>query len=55
MNTITRIRRFEILEICKDWQNEFPNMGYKDCFFALYDDRDIDAKELEYLIEWITL
>ena len=55
MNTITRIRRFEILEKCKVWQNEFPNMSYKDCFFALYDDRDINAKELEYLIEWMTL
>ena len=50
-----RIRRFEILEKCKVWQNDFPNMGYKDCFFSLYDDRDIDGKELEYLIDWITL
>ena len=55
MNTMTRIRRFEILEKCKVWQNEFPNMSYKDCFFALYDDRNIDGKELEYLIDWTTL
>ena len=49
-----RERRFEILEKCKVWQNEFPNMSYKDCFFALYDDRDINGIELEYLIDWMT-
>jgi len=52
---MTRYRRFEILELCKVWQNDFPNMTIKDCFFALYDDRDITAKELDYLINWMTL
>ena len=52
---MTRYRRFEILELCKVWQNDFPHMTINDCFFALYDDRDITAKELDYLINWITL
>ena len=50
-----RTRRFEILGYCEDWQNDFPNMSFKDCFFALYDDRMITKKELEYLIDWMTL
>ena len=55
MNTMTRTRRFEILEKCKVWSDEFQDMSYKDCFFALYNDRDINGKELEYLIDWIIL
>jgi hypothetical protein len=50
-----RDRRFEILDLCKVWQNEFNHMTIKDCFFALYDDRDITAKELDYLMDWMTL
>ena len=53
--TMTRTRRFEILQKCKVWSDEFQDMSYKDCFFALYDDRDINGKELEYLIDWIIL
>ena len=52
---MTRERRFKILDLCKVWQNDFPDMTIKDCFFALYDDRDITAKELDYLMDWITL
>ena len=52
---MTRDRRFEILEYCKDWQNMFSDMTLKDCFFALYDDRMIKASELDYLIDWMTL
>ena len=52
---MTRERRFKILDLCKHWQNTFSNMTIKDCFFALYDDRDITAKELDYLINWMTL
>jgi len=52
---MTRQRRFNILDKCKVWQNTFPDMSIKDCFFALYDDRDITAKELDYLISWMTL
>ena len=50
-----RLRKLEILEYCKDWQNEFNDMSLKDCFFALYDDRIISGKELDYLIDWMTL
>ncbi len=52
---MTKERRFEILELCKDWQNTFYDMTIRDCFFALYNDRDITAKELDYLINWMTL
>ena len=48
-------RQKEIIGYCKDWQDTFPNMSIKDCFFALYDDKMITAKELEYLIDWMTL
>jgi len=48
-------RRLEVLNLCKEWQNYFPSMSYKDCFFALYDDRMITGIELEYLIDWMTL
>ena len=47
-------RRVEILYLCKVWQNEFNDMTIEDCFFALYDDRDITAKELEYLMDLMT-
>ena len=50
-----RIRRFEILDYCKEWQNTFPDMSNKDCFFALYDDRMITGRELDYLMDWMTL
>ncbi len=50
-----RIRIFEIMRYCKEWENLFPDMSYKDCFFALYDDRDINGIELDYLIDWMTL
>ncbi len=50
-----RLRQKEIIEQCKDWQDYFPNMSIKDCFFALYDDRMITPKELDYLMDWITL
>jgi len=46
-------RRFEVLRLAKEWQNEFPEMTIKDCFFALYDDRDISATELDFLIDWM--
>ena len=52
---MNRDRRSEILDLCKVWQNEFNHMTIKDCFFALYDDRDITAKELEYLMDLMTL
>ncbi len=52
---MTRVRRFEILELTKVWQNEFPDMSIKDCLFALYGDRDILGSELDYLIDWMTL
>jgi len=52
---MTRERRFEILGYCKDWANEFPQMSYKDCFFALYDDKMITGKELDYLMDWMTI
>ena len=52
---MTRNRRFEILGYCKDWQKLFPDMTYKDCFFTLYDDRMITGRELDYLMDWITL
>jgi len=50
-----RQRRLEILNKCKVWQNTFSDMSIKDCFFALYDDRDITGKELDYLMDWMTL
>lgn len=50
-----RERRFEILEQCKEWQNLFPDMSVKDCFFALYDDRMMTGKELDYIMDWMTL
>lgn len=49
------LRRKEILSYCKDWQGLFPDMSIKDCFFACYDDRMISGKELDYLIDWMTL
>ena len=50
-----RLRRLEILGYCKDWQNTFSDMTIKDCFFALYDFNIITGKELDYLIDWMTL
>lgn len=50
-----RLRRFEILDQCKEWQGNFPNMSIKDCFFALYNDRMITGKELDHLTDWMTL
>ena len=50
-----RLRRLEILEYCKDWQNTFNEMSIKDCFFALYDDNMITGNELDYLMDWMTL
>ena len=52
---MTRERRFQILEQCKEWQILFPDMSIKDCFFALYDDRMITGKELDYLMDWMTI
>lgn len=45
-------RRLEILSKCSTWQNEFPGMSIKDCFFALHNDRDINKSELNYLMDW---
>ena len=50
-----RTRRLEILDYCKDWQDTFNDMSLKDCFFALYDDKMISSKEMDYLIDWMTL
>lgn len=50
-----RIRRLEILQQCKEWENLFPDMSIKDCLFALYDDRDISGSELDYLMDWMTI
>ncbi len=50
-----KLTRLQILGYCKDWQNTFSDMSIKDCFFALYDDRMISGKELDYLIDWMTL
>ena len=50
-----KLRRLQILGYCKDLQNTFSDMSIKDCFFALYDDRMISGKELDYLIDWMTL
>ena len=52
---MTRLRRLEILEYCKDWQNQFPDMSLKDCFFTIYDDKMMTGKELDYLMNWMTL
>jgi|13_taG_2_1085334.scaffolds.fasta_scaffold372150_2 hypothetical protein len=50
-----RIRRFEILKQCKDWQNIFPEMSLKNCFDTLLQDRMITKKEFKYIIDWITI
>lgn len=52
---MTKVRRFEILELSKVWSNEFPKMTIKDTFFALYDDNDISGIELDYLMKRIQL
>ena len=52
---MTTIRRRNIVSLCKEWQNEFPNMSIKDCFFALYNDKMITGAELDYLMDWMTL
>ena len=46
-----RIRRFEIMRYCKEWENLFSDMSYKDCFNVLLKDRIITKKEFKYLIE----
>ena len=52
---MTRERRFEILELGKIWNNEFPDMSIEDTFIMIYNDRDITIQELDYLIEWINI
>ena len=52
---MTPIRRRNILSMCKDIQEAIPQASIKDCFFTLYDDKDITGEELEYLIEWMTI
>jgi len=52
---MTPIRRRNILSLCQEWQSEFQDMTIKDCFFTLYDDKDITSKELDYLIDWMTI
>ena len=52
---MTRERRFQILGQCKEWQILFPDMSIKDCFFALYDDRMMTGKEIDYLMDWMTI
>ena len=52
---MTREKRFEILEQCKELQNLFPDMSIKNCFLALRDNEVITVKELNYLIEWMTI
>ena len=46
-----RIRRFEIMRHCKEWENLFPDMSYKDCFNILLQDRMITKKEFKHLLE----
>lgn len=50
---MTRERRFEVLELSKIWSDEFPDLSWKECFFTLYNDRDISRTELDYLMDWI--
>ena len=52
---MTRLRRFEVLELSKIWSNEFPNMTITDTLFALYDDNDISGIELDFLMKRIQL
>ena len=52
---MTRERRFEILDEVKEWQAVNSNMRIKDCFFSLYDNKDISGPELDYLMDWMTL
>jgi len=50
-----RIRLLEILEYCKDWQNTIPTMSLRECFNTLLQDRMINKKEFNYLIDWMTI
>lgn len=52
---MTRLRRFEILGYCKEWQNTIVNMSIRDCFDVLLQDRMITKKEYKYLIDWMTI
>jgi len=52
---MTRERRFEILELSKVWSNEFTDMSIEDTFIMIYNDRDITIKELDYLLDWMTI
>jgi len=52
---MTTIQRRNILSMCKDIQDVHPEFSIKDCFFLLYDNKDITGPELDYLIDWMTL
>ena len=52
---MTRGRRFEVLDLVKDTQEVHAEFSYKDCFFSLYDNKDITIQELDYLIDWMTI
>jgi len=52
---MTTIRRRNILSLVKDTQEVQPEFDIKDCFFVLYDNEDITATELDYLMDWMTL
>lgn len=53
---MTRERRFEVIEQIKELQKVDNNMNIRDCIFSLYyDKRKINGKELDYLMDWMTL
>jgi len=51
----TTQRRRNILSLVKDIQEVHPEFDIKDCFFILYDNKEITGSELDYLIDWMTL
>jgi len=52
---MTTIRRRNILSLVKDTQEMHPEFSIKDCFFVLYDSKEITGGELDYLMDWMTL
>ena len=52
---MTRERKIKIVGLIKTWKGEFSHMNIKDCLFALYDDKMITAKELDYSIKIMEL
>jgi len=48
-------RKIEIVRLIKTWKGEFSHMSLKDCLFALYDDKMITDKELDYSIKIMQL